>query len=460
MKLRRSLRMHNLKRQRVRMSWNKYNLYNLSKLRIEESRLGDRTFFQQKWAAKAMTRAYHGEHIKEGQWERMFSRKIESVVNMNPRYMAENDGSEQATGRGSGKKYDPDWRAKQEASGQIGPNPYVTNVKTNRPTPYMQMTYAPMERRLDIAIFRALFASSARQARQFCVHGFVKVNGQPMRYPGYLLNPGDMFQVDPDRVMMATGAKKGNVEFYLERQKNGTKRAGSAKAGKGEEEAEVAEEDAEAAAEETSDAAVAVESAETEPVDEAEALKKTQEDLKKLLASAKDILKTNSGKDVEAKRKQKLRAFTKEAKEVLARTGRKNASVEGSTIQVDELSNLLSSLAVSPAEAKEAAAKATSPSDPNSYDGLTDSEKRRFHEIMDEYNENPVDFSKPYWTPWKPRKWLAPFVFIPQYLEVNQNVCSAVYLRHPVARAGQSEVPSPFPEFIGQLAFNWYLRRR
>lgn len=162
------------------MSWNKYNLYNLSKLRIEESRLGDRTFFQQKWAAKAMTRAYHGEHIKEGQWERMFSRKIESVVNMNPRYMAENDGSEQATGRGSGKKYNPDWRAKQEAAGESGPNPYVTNLKTNRATPYMQMTYAPMERRLDIAIFRALFASSARQARQFCVHGFVKVNGQPV----------------------------------------------------------------------------------------------------------------------------------------------------------------------------------------------------------------------------------------------------------------------------------------
>lgn len=40
------------------------------------------------------------------------------------------------------------------------------------------MVYAPAERRLDTAIFRALFASSTRQARQFVVHGYVKVNGK------------------------------------------------------------------------------------------------------------------------------------------------------------------------------------------------------------------------------------------------------------------------------------------
>ena len=47
--------------------------------------------------------------------------------------------------------------------------------------PYMNMVYAPTERRLDTAIFRALFASSTRQARQFVVHGFVKVNGKKVR---------------------------------------------------------------------------------------------------------------------------------------------------------------------------------------------------------------------------------------------------------------------------------------
>lgn len=126
------------------------------------------TFFQQKWAAKRLARAYHGEHIRERAWERMFDRRLLSVVNMEPRYMAQYDGSEQASGRGSGKKTE-DMAHDEVLQHQRG---------TGQKTPYMQMAFAPMERRLDIAIFRALFASSARQARQFCVHGAVKVNGK------------------------------------------------------------------------------------------------------------------------------------------------------------------------------------------------------------------------------------------------------------------------------------------
>ena len=45
----------------------------------------------------------------------------------------------------------------------------------------MNMVYAELERRLDTAIFRAMFASSARQAREFVVHGYVKVNGKKVR---------------------------------------------------------------------------------------------------------------------------------------------------------------------------------------------------------------------------------------------------------------------------------------
>ena len=106
-----------------------------------------------------MLRAYHSEQVRERQWERMFSRKLRSVVPMNPEYLARNDGSLESAGRGSGLE-------KERPS--------------QRPAaiPYMQMTFAPLERRLDTAIFRALFASSARQARQFVVHGAVKVNGK------------------------------------------------------------------------------------------------------------------------------------------------------------------------------------------------------------------------------------------------------------------------------------------
>lgn len=95
----------------------------------------------------------------------MFRPRMAAVVPMDPKYLAEHDGSEFAAGRGSGKEMriqDPRARA--------------LNI------PYMHMTYAPMERRLDMAVWRALFASSARQARQFVTHGMVKVNGQKVSY--------------------------------------------------------------------------------------------------------------------------------------------------------------------------------------------------------------------------------------------------------------------------------------
>ena len=99
----------------------------------------------------------------------MFNRRLLSVADMDTRYMAANDGSELAAGRGSGKDRPPRWDRDR--------------IDHGLRTPYMQMTFAPMERRLDIAVFRAMFASSARQARQFCVHGAVKVNGKVVSRP-------------------------------------------------------------------------------------------------------------------------------------------------------------------------------------------------------------------------------------------------------------------------------------
>lgn len=83
-----------------------------------------------------------------------------------------------------------------------------------------------------------------------------------------------------------------------------------------------------------------------------------------------------------------------------------------------------------------------------------------FRAALARARENPLDQSKPYATPWEPRPYMSAFAFIPRYLEVNHTICSAVYLRHPVARPGLAEVPSPFPTESLQLAFNWYLRRR
>ena len=144
----------------------KINLYNLSRMKSPYTEA--RTFFQQKWTAKAVSRAYHGEQITEKHWQRLFvrSRGADAVVPMNPEQLAENDGAEQAAGRGSGLQLaDPTVRRG------------TPSRRTVLKPPYMQMVYPATERRLDTAVFRALFASSTRQARMFVLHGHVKVNG-------------------------------------------------------------------------------------------------------------------------------------------------------------------------------------------------------------------------------------------------------------------------------------------
>jgi ribosomal protein S4 len=110
---------------------------------------------------------------------------------MPPQYLAAFDGSEQAAGRGSGlsnsrvtaSRFSRAARPSSEMGTVLrkmrgGDVNELLSQQFNKMTPYMQMTYAPLERRLDTAVFRALFASSVRQARQFVIHGAVKVNGK------------------------------------------------------------------------------------------------------------------------------------------------------------------------------------------------------------------------------------------------------------------------------------------
>lgn len=193
----------------------KENLYNLSRLTPQVT--SGRTYFQQKWTAKSITRAYHAEHVREGQWVRMFTRRPPAVVPMNPRYLARHDGSDEASGRGSGREPLPLWLMREKidetvqerepaareaainagrmwegAERQAWQDDMVKkttkqlnlkhgNKRMPEQIPYMQMVYHPLERRLDMAVYRSLFASSARQARQFVSHGGVKVNGQLVR---------------------------------------------------------------------------------------------------------------------------------------------------------------------------------------------------------------------------------------------------------------------------------------
>ncbi|KAH6635356.1 hypothetical protein B0J18DRAFT_45255 [Chaetomium sp. MPI-SDFR-AT-0129] len=514
MKQRRLLRFHSLKRGRVRQTWNKYNLFNIWRLR--EPHLTLKTLFQQKWGAKSATRSYHGEHIKEYQWNTMFNRRVLSAVNMDPKYMAQYDGSEQATGRGSGRLSRPDKKDGPRNQGN-----------RSGPTPYGQMVFAPMERRLDIAIFRALFASSARQARQFVLHGAVTVNGKKMTYPGYLLNPGDMFQVKMERVLLATGAAKrgkkgeGAAAEPKEEASEPAESAEPAEPAEGEE-GEKADGDAAAPAAKATDTAAA---------------KKDQEALLKRLRDLAHRWRTLNGLDnskwgSEAAKRRALADQLKQIRELIRPLISSQDAVpkpeDPSVSEADkvdlEMSQLMSYLKLSApqqiakttelskagaekkifsqwakyqesrrierelAKSKEEAAKdpataattdatvtptpttaAPTPTPPTpsptakppiSSSYLPFYDQAVIFRAMRQERQNPKDSSKPYATPWRARDYMAPFAFIPRYLEVNQRICAAVYLRHPVARPGLAEVPTPFPPVVSQLAHNWYLKRR
>ncbi|CAD6592406.1 MAG: mitochondrial 37S ribosomal protein nam9 [Alectoria sarmentosa] len=416
-------RFHGLKRIKLRQSWNKYNLFNFS--RVEPPKNTERTFFQQKWTAKALTRAYHGETVREKQWIRTFRRTIRSVVPMDYKMLAEKDGSEQAEGRGSGLESPPDQKTK----------PFPR-------TPYLNMTYAPMERRLDTAIFRALFASSTRQARQFVVHGYVRVNGQKMIYPGYQLNPGDMFQVEPDRVLYATGAPKDKFE----------RRAGRKIRAKYSKKASTSEAPDEAEPR----------TPKSDPSPEPISADKTPKGaLQFLLGQAKELLATPST-SLTAKRKQDLRAFQRTVKRTLGRPKSMTATSLDSQLAeiVARMNAAPQTRPASPSSSTTEVPELSTPELQAEAATLDSTQLRTLRDALKDARENPVDPSKPYATPWRPREWMSAFAFVPRYLEVHSRVCAAVYLRHPVARPGLAEVPTPYGTETNSLAHNWYLRRR
>ncbi|BFZ61451.1 hypothetical protein YB2330_002517 [Saitoella coloradoensis] len=158
---------YSLARGKVNMSMNRYNLYNLARKDLRNW-VGQKTMYQQKWFAKAETRAYHGRYLTERQFKNHFEEKLLGTPGTN--------GGNNAS-----------------------------------PIPLASQTYAALEKRLDFAVFRALFASSIQQARQMVVHGKVKVNGEKINAPGHRLQPGDHFVVDPKAVLTALSADPSAV---------------------------------------------------------------------------------------------------------------------------------------------------------------------------------------------------------------------------------------------------------
>lgn len=268
-----------------------------------------------------------------------------------------------------------------------------------------------------------------------------------MKYPGYQLNPGDMFQVEPERVLFATGAPKDARE----------RRAGRVARRKAQSSKDPDES--------SSDPPTTTANDQPSPQPEAPSEEvSTKETLKSLLSQARTFLAApSSSPAISAKRKQDLRAFQRTLKRALSRSNdifpQKATNLTDSIdAQLQELTQKLNLNPPPPPPENEkeraAAARDLGP------ETLTLENSSLLRQALAEARENPIDATKTYATPWRPRPYMSAFAFIPRFLEVHHRVCSAVYLRHPVARPGLAEVPTPFGNDTNALAHNWYLRRR
>ena len=253
-----------------------------------------------------------------------------------------------------------------------------------------------------------------------------------------MLNPGDMFQVEPERVLFATGAPKDKKERRATRVIRRSKQSAAAS------------EDAEnESSESTEPLPAATVKSSDEPQD-------PKEILSGLLSHAKSILSSDSKDVLSAKRKQDLRAFQRTIRKTLSHTTTSTVLTDDLDAQLMELTSKLKFIAPSVSEDQQMTSEQSAPPPAT----LSADDRRALRAALIEARENPIDPTKPYATPWRPREFMSVFAFIPRYLEVNHRVCSAVYLRHPVARPGLAEVPTPYSIETNMLAFNWYLRRR
>ena len=253
-----------------------------------------------------------------------------------------------------------------------------------------------------------------------------------MIYPGYQLNPGDLFQVEPERVLYATGASKDARERragrVFRRKSVAIKRPSPAEP-----------------------PPPAEEPSSTEPTPDT--------NFKEVLI---ELILGASSTTVSAKRKQDLRAFKRNLQNTLSRQSSLSEALDPGILE------LASSLGVSFTTSTSSPADSTASQDnvptfnPKvaAAVALSKPDASIIREALITAQENPIVDSKPYATPWRPREWMSAFAFVPRYLEVHHKICSAVYIRHPVARPGLAEVPTPYGLETNALAFNWYLRRR
>ena len=161
------------------------NLYNLWRRSLGElAKESDftrsqMTLFQQRWIAKRLIRAYHGDFINEKKFKRWYLPT--TLPDVRPR-------------RGQPEDY-----ASQLSKWARLPNAIGKDVKARRKEidgeeqeelpPVGSLMFSEVERRIDVVMFRACLAHSVYEARRLVVHGQVLLNGKKVRSLWSFLSP-------------------------------------------------------------------------------------------------------------------------------------------------------------------------------------------------------------------------------------------------------------------------------
>jgi ribosomal protein S4 len=153
-------------------SWNPKNLYNLwrrslgAKVSATDYTRTTKTLFQQRWAAKQLVRAYHGDYINEKTFKRWYLPA--NLPDVRPTASGGDDTLllNKWANRTSAVEKEIK-RREEEASKGLAP--------------VGSLMFSEVERRIDVVIFRSCLAHSVYEARRMVVHGSVLLNGQKVR---------------------------------------------------------------------------------------------------------------------------------------------------------------------------------------------------------------------------------------------------------------------------------------
>lgn len=430
-----------LARKRIRATMNKWNIFNA--LTWRKNRFSPNTQYRQVFFAKQEARSYHGDRLTETQFRNHFRGDLPTVSPLR----SQNRGDEAEI-------------------------------------PHAMQTFIGLERRLDFAVWRSLFASSLRQAAVFILRGGVKVNGVKIRAPGYILHPGDLFSVEPSRVLYALGRPKPSLQNAVELTNRNIRkfnkylakcRANPEKMWNLREKRRrrhhIYHDRQSKKLEKRADAL-------------SKHLKKEMDSemaLVKPLAVLSSVLQDSNPSGV-AKTVHNLVKGAFPENQDLQSLAEKYYSHNEPLPHRSDVRKLVDQLVKERRDKiresyqlRITESKSGVPYDPKWVERLPEPVPEVKSDIAYEELANtkvPLPYSstgkiyglsepkKPWFTPWSPRQFLAPMSILPHHIEVDHETCHAVYLRDPVGRPGHSEVISPFSNDMHERAYLWYVFRR